>query len=85
MCYLPTTKEILSQQNILFELRLITSLAQKPTGFSNTPKPVDPFAPPFEDGIFISPITSTHSLVFNKFCICDEHVIAFPNEFERQD
>lgn len=64
-------------------MRLLTSLQQKPTGLSV--KKDDPFMPPFEEGLFLGAITPTHSLVFNKFCVCNEHVVAFPNEFERQD
>lgn len=86
LCYLPSTREVFEQlhpQKINFELRLIKSLALKPTGLS--PKPSDPFMPPFEEGLFLSAITPTHSLVFNKFCVCDEHVVLITNEFERQD
>ena len=64
---------------VAFELRMLSSLAKKPQAI----KIDDPFAPPFEDGIFITEVTKTHSLVFNKYCVCDEHVVAFPNAFER--
>ena len=81
LCYLPTSSECFTDAGVDFELRLLSSLAKKPTGI----KVEDPFSPPFEEGIFISELTKTHSLVFNKFCVCDEHVVVFPNAFERQD
>ena len=40
--------------------------------------------PPFEDGLFIEELNKTHSLVFNKFSVCDCHVIVITTEFENQ-
>ena len=77
MCYLPATSEILIDHGIPFKLLLLQSLKKKPTT-----KVGDPFSPPFEDGIFIADLSLTHSLVYNKFCICDHHVVAFPKDFE---
>jgi len=44
----------------------------------------DPFTAPFEPGMFISELTETHSLVFNKFSVCCSHVIVITKEFEKQ-
>ena len=40
--------------------------------------------PPFEEGQFIEELTEGHSLVYNKFCISDEHVIVITKDFEDQ-
>lgn len=76
--YLPSSKETIIDEGIPFKLLLLHSLQQKPTGI----KVDDPFVPPFEQGIFITDLSDSHSLVYNKFCICDNHVIAFPKVFE---
>ena len=63
------------------------SLGAKPKGenaFVKKPE-FDPFIPPFEHGLFIQEISDTHSLVFNKFSVCPEHVICITKEFVRQD
>ena len=39
---------------------------------------------PFPQGAFIDEITDTHSLIFNKFSVCDRHVIVITKEFEKQ-
>jgi ATP adenylyltransferase len=45
---------------------------------------VNPFEPPFEPGAFIDELTDTHSLIFNKFSVCNHHVIIITKEFKRQ-
>jgi ATP adenylyltransferase len=44
----------------------------------------DPFVEPFEPGAFIDEVTETHSLIFNKFSVCDQHVIVITKDFEKQ-
>jgi ATP adenylyltransferase/5',5'''-P-1,P-4-tetraphosphate phosphorylase II len=78
LCYLPSTAETFLEEGIPFRLLLLHSLQHKPSGI----KVEDPFMPPFEEGLFISDLSESHSLVFNKFCVCENHVIAFPKAFE---
>lgn len=77
-------------------MRLIASLAAKPTladnSNSNDSKPqkkkcvtFDPFMPPFEPGLFITELSRTHNLLFNKFMICKMHVLVTTSSMERQD
>jgi len=40
--------------------------------------------PPFEEGLYLGEISLTHDLVFNKFSVCDCHVIVITKEFEKQ-
>ena len=44
----------------------------------------DPFVPPFENGAFIGEVTDTHHLMFNKFSVCERHVIIITKDFEKQ-
>lgn len=41
--------------------------------------------PPFEPGLFISEVSSTHSLMFNKFQVCNKHVLVVTTEFQKQE
>ena len=40
--------------------------------------------PPFENGAYIDEVTDSHCLIFNKFSVCDRHVIIVTKEFEKQ-
>ena len=79
--------EVIEDQGIKFEVRMLESLGQKPKGENAFTKKADfdPFMPPFEDGLFITDLTESHSLVFNKFSVCKEHVICITKDFVRQD
>ena len=67
-------------------------MAQKPSASKDTFSPLinkenvqgDPFMAPFPQGSFIDEVTDTHSLIFNKFSVCDRHVIVITKEFEKQ-
>lgn len=80
-------------KNINFNIKLLKILAQKPSGNKDTFSPLvtkskqagkNPFVEPFENGAFIDEITETHSLIFNKFSVCERHVIVITKEFARQ-
>jgi ATP adenylyltransferase/5',5'''-P-1,P-4-tetraphosphate phosphorylase II len=38
--------------------------------------------PPFEEGLYIDEIIESHRLVFNKFCVSDNHVLVVTKDFE---
>ena len=40
--------------------------------------------PPYENGAFISQVTDSHSLIFNKFSVCERHVIVITKDFQKQ-
>ena len=71
--FMPSSNETLSDGGIDFDVRLITSLAQKPTLASNQATQAkksegfDPFVPPFEPGMYLAELSPTHRLLFNKF------------------
>jgi len=90
LCFIQTEVETVADSTIDFEVRLIRSLAKKPTLEQNKERTIqrkdfNPFLPPFEPGIFISELSQSHRLLFNKFCICKEHTIVVTKEMERQD
>jgi len=75
-------------RGIDFDVRVIKSLAKKPTLAQNQnaatkKKDFDPFVPPFEEGLFIANLSATHRLLFNKFCICKEHCLVVTKEMQR--
>lgn len=68
-------------------------MAKKPQGNKDNFSPLinkdtqvnkDPFCEPFENGAYIDEITDTHSLIFNKFAVCERHVIVITKDFMRQ-
>ena len=72
--------ETITEDGIDFQVRVIEGLAKKPTG--PAVKKADVFMPPFEEGLFLFDLTKTHRVVFNKFCVCDEHMVLITKEFE---
>ena len=80
------TTELVEDEGIPFIVMLLAKLSKKPTGPSS-PSPIykDPFLPPFEEGLFIAELSETHTLLFNKFQVCKEHVLVVTTKFERQD
>jgi ATP adenylyltransferase len=87
------TEQIIEDQNIKFNIKLLKILAKKPQGNRDFFSPLitkekqvdkDPFVEPFENGAFIDEITDTHSLIFNKFSVCERHVIVITKDFMRQ-
>lgn len=82
---LDTTKtEIIEDNGIKFIVLLLAKLNRKPQ-HSPLIKVQDPFLPPFEPGLFITELSETHRLIFNKFQVCKDHVLVVTTEFERQE
>ena len=91
--YIKSDEKIVEEKGIPFSVRLIETLAQKPTLLQNQYEEIketqevkskDPFSPPFEDGLYIGELTETHRLLFNKFSIANEHVLVITKENEDQ-
>lgn len=76
-------QQIEDPSGLIFEIILIENLQKKPDLNSNINKS-DPFLPPFEEGQFISEISSTHNLLFNKFLMVKYHVLITTKFFELQ-
>ena len=54
----------------------------KPIGSDQ--KKTHPFLPPYESGIFITDLSDTHVLLFNKFCVIKNHVLVVTRRFQEQ-
>ncbi len=59
------------------------NLKHKPTRPEAQQK-THPFLPPFEPGIFITELSETHNLLFNKYCVVKNHVLVVTRKFEKQ-
>jgi ATP adenylyltransferase len=81
-----TTAETIHDKGIDFVVRIASSLAKKPP--TTTPKvgeaPFDPFENPPSQKLFGGAITPTHSFVFNKFNLVEDHMVIVTNHFESQ-
>ncbi len=72
-----------------FNVKIMESLNNKPESekskFAGSSAPVEkknPFLPPFEEGQFIMDVLHRHRLIYNKFCVCDNHVLVITKDFE---
>ena len=71
----------LSEGENKVRLMLLQNLEAKISAKTQT---VNPFLPPFQPGIFITDLGSTHRLIFNKFMVSREHVLVITQDFEPQ-
>jgi len=87
------SEDTVVDNNINFNIKLLRLLAKKPTSAPECFSPLitketqqakkNPFVEPFEPGQLIDSVTETHRLIFNKFSVCERHVIVITKEFER--
>ena len=68
---------------ITFLFNFMDNLKLKPTKPEAQQK-THPFLPPFEPGIFITSLSDTHNLLFNKYCVVKNHVLVVTRKFEMQ-
>jgi len=68
---------------IIFTFYKMDNLKLKPTKPEAQQK-THPFLPPFEPGIFITNLSDTHNLLFNKFCVVKNHCLVVTRKFENQ-
>ena len=74
---------------IEFNIKIMESLNSKPEGekthFGSSTaqkEKKNPFLPPFEEGQFITDLLHRHRLIYNKYCVCDNHVLVITKDFE---
>ena len=76
---LPTTMEVVEQNDIPFQVRVLESLAMK-----ETPKAIaNPFLP-YDPELFVAPISPTHIALLNKFNVFEHHLLIVTRAFEDQ-
>ena len=81
LVFTPTTRYIVEETGILFEIRFAPSLAKKPTAV--VPKPVkdvtrprfNPFLPPDPALVVEDDFTDAYRIVLNKFCVVQGHAL----------
>ena len=81
---LPTSMEVIEQDGIAFQVRMVESLAQdkKDTG-SGAASEANPFLPCDPD-LFLGHLSPTHSAVLNKFNVTKHHLLLVTRVFEDQ-
>ena len=75
--------EIEYSQKFGNDFKIIVSLLKNLDKKDNYKVNKTPFLPPFEDGLFITNLGSTHRLLFNKFRIIKDHFLVTSKEFEK--
>ena len=63
---------------------MLTSLNKKVIPKTTTTAFVDPFADPPTTPLYVCGVSETHSLIFNKFSLVDDHLLIVTNAFEHQ-
>ena len=79
---LPTTTEVIEQNGILFQVRLLQAVAEKER-VKATPSNVDPFLP-YDPELFVARISPTHMVLLNKFHVVENHLLIVTRAFEDQ-
>ena len=74
---IPATK---GDTQVTFLFSYMENLNKKYTGQTKT----HPFLPPIEPGIFITDLSPTHRLLFNKFSLVKNHVLVVTSSFQEQ-
>jgi ATP adenylyltransferase len=83
--YIKSSEHTVKDQEIEFNVKIMESLNSKPSGGESKPKKeFNPFLPPFEEGLYIADVLDKHRLLYNKFSVCDEHVLVTTKDFEEQ-
>ena len=80
--FLPTTVEVIEQDGIPFQVRIVESLAGKKTAPAAGAN-ADPFLPHDPD-LFVAPISPTHIALLNKFNVVERHLLIVTRVFEDQ-
>lgn len=86
-----TQVEVLTdpESNLSFVLRISESLQQKPKSeplpTHNPPPPKrNPFLP-YDEALWVSHLSESHTMLLNKFNLLDRHVLIVTREFESQE
>lgn len=76
---LPTIMEVVEQNDIPFQVRVLESLAMK----ERAKAIANPFLP-YDPELFVAPISPTHIALLNKFNVFDHHLLIVTRAFEDQ-
>jgi ATP adenylyltransferase len=79
-----TEYEFVEHQGASFLVRVLSNLVRKEKAKQQQPKDFNPFLP-YDEDLFVSPISKTHLCLLNKFNVVDHHLLIVTREFEEQD
>lgn len=79
---LPTTMEVIEQDGIPFQVRILKSVATNARAKA-APSNVDPFLP-YDPELVVTPISPTHIVLLNKFHVLEHHLLIVTRAFEDQ-
>jgi ATP adenylyltransferase len=79
---LPTTIEVIEQDGVSFQVRLLESLAMKEIAKARRSQ-ANPFLP-YDPELFVAPISPTHIALLNKFNVVEHHLLLVTRAFEGQ-
>ena len=79
---LPTSMEVIEQDGVPFQVRILHSLAKKEK--AKIPGPTsNPFLP-YDPDLFVAPISPTHIALLNKYTVVEHHLLLVTRSFEDQ-
>jgi ATP adenylyltransferase len=79
--FLPTTTEVIEQDGISFEVRVLQPSARKESDKAARPN-INPF--PHDPDLFVASISATHIALVNRFCMVGHHLLIATRVFEDQ-
>ena len=79
---IPTQPEVLEQNGVAFQVRVIRALAKKEEGKVAQPN-ANPFLP-YDPDLFVAELSPTHVALLNKFNVVDHHLLMVTRVFEEQ-
>jgi sulfate adenylyltransferase (ADP) / ATP adenylyltransferase len=79
---LPTSMEVIEQDGVRFQVRILESLATKETA-QTLQSTANPFLP-YDPDLFVAQISPTHIALLNKFNVVEHHLLLVTRVFEDQ-
>lgn len=78
-----TDREYIDDGGVRYVVRVAQNLARKQQADAAPRK--DPFAPPYEEPLYVTDLSPTHVVLLNKFNVFEHHGLIVTRDFESQD
>ncbi len=79
-----TSVHVLEEQGLRFAVRRVERIDRKEAVAPSQQNPEDPFAPPYEQDLYVGEISDTHVGLLNKFNVLDDHLLLVTREYAPQ-
>ncbi len=79
---IPTTSEVIEQDRVAFQVRVVAALEEKADAKSAQPAR-NPFLP-YDPDLFVADVSPTHVALLNKFNVVEHHLLIVTRSFEDQ-